>query len=89
MNVETGDWGRAIPFLGIHKWDFRRSVVGARRLTCRSSRLFHLYSECSGYPLARTLATQGYVGLHLINKKELCYVYKTKQRYKKFTSKAS
>ncbi len=57
-----------MPFLGIHKWDFRCSAAGARRLTCRSSRLFHLYSECSGHPLARTLATQGYVGLHLINK---------------------
>jgi hypothetical protein len=22
------DWGRAIPFLGIHKWDFCRSVAG-------------------------------------------------------------
>ena len=57
-----------MPFLGIHQWDFRRSVVGARRLTCRSSRLFHLHGECSGHSLARTLATQGYVGLHLMNK---------------------
>jgi hypothetical protein len=57
-----------MPFLGIHKWDFRCSGAGARRLTCRSSRLFHLHGECSGYPLARSLATQCYVGLHLMNK---------------------
>jgi hypothetical protein len=26
MNVEIGTEGRAIPFLGIHKWDFRCSA---------------------------------------------------------------
>jgi hypothetical protein len=29
MNVEIGNRGRAIPFLGIHKWDFRRSAQGS------------------------------------------------------------
>ncbi len=28
MNVEM-DWGRAIPFLGIHKWDIRCSAPSA------------------------------------------------------------
>ncbi len=28
MNVEIGTEARAIPFLGIHKWDFRCSVLG-------------------------------------------------------------
>jgi hypothetical protein len=27
MNVEIGDWRRAIPFLGTRKWDFRCSAV--------------------------------------------------------------
>jgi hypothetical protein len=68
MNVEIVTEAAQCLFWEYMNGIFRRSVVGARRLTCRSSWLFHLYIECSGHPLARTLATQCYVGLHLMNK---------------------